>query len=243
MGNCKSLNLIKFNQGALDNFTAMSSLDTKAQEEKFNDYKMIHQDTVKGFLQHFSGMDTFHRRPEVIVRRGITPCSLQQAMMNCSVEIEGAAPEGQWMITDVLDKLKEKQYVDIAEVMVANFEKFKCPTEIKLSVLKGRKLHVKDVIGSTAHLVNAVLPILTPSDEDLDNYAGFPSWSIDTMNAVSQMEDSQKKDWIEIQHRLDKVTVNLEAVLRLMQAKQELLEAANKQLQSTIKELLETDCK
>ena len=35
-----------------------------------------------------------------------------------------------------MDKLKEKQYVDIAEAMVANFEKFKCPTEIKSSVLK-----------------------------------------------------------------------------------------------------------
>ena len=124
-GKCKSLNLNKFNQGALDNFTDMSSLDAKAQEKKFNDYKTIHQNTVMGFLQHFSDLDTFHRRPEVCVRGGITPCSLQQAMMNCGVEIEGAAPDGNWMIIDVLDKLTEKQYMDIAETMVANFEKFK----------------------------------------------------------------------------------------------------------------------
>ena len=86
----------------------MSSLNTEAQEKKLTDYKMIHQDTVKGFLQHFSGMDTFHRRPKMCVRRGISPCSLQQAMTNCGVKIEGAAPDGNWMITNVLEKLKEK---------------------------------------------------------------------------------------------------------------------------------------
>ena len=73
---------------------------------------MIHQDTVNGFLQHFSHIDTFYRKPELCVQKGITPCSLQQAMINCRVKIEGA-PEGNWMITNVLEKLKEKQLMDI----------------------------------------------------------------------------------------------------------------------------------
>ena len=71
---------------------------------------MIHPDMINGFLQHF--IDTFYRKPEVCVRKGITPCSLQQAMTNCRVKIEGA-PEGNWMITNVLEKLKEKQLMDI----------------------------------------------------------------------------------------------------------------------------------
>ena len=57
------------------------------------------------------------------------------------------------------------------------------------------------------------------------------------------MEEDQKGDRLEIQHCLDKVTISLEAVLRVMwsmQVKQELLEAANKLLKSTIKEVLET---
>ena len=86
-------------------------------------YRMIHQDTVNGFLQHFSGIDTFCRRPEVCVQRGITPCALQQAMTNCRVKIEGA-PEGNWRITEVLEKLKEKQFMEIAEIMMAKFEKY-----------------------------------------------------------------------------------------------------------------------
>ena len=84
--------------------------------------------------------------------------------------------------------------MDIAETMVANFEKFKCPTEVKSSILKATGLHVKDMIGSATHLANAVLPIVIPSDEDLDHYARLPSWSIDMLNVVSQMEKDEKDD-------------------------------------------------
>ena len=56
-------------------------------------------------------------------------------MTNCGVKIKGA-PEGNWMILDVLKKLKEKQFLDITETMMAGFEKYKCPTEIKSTILK-----------------------------------------------------------------------------------------------------------
>ena len=143
LGNCKSLNLIKFNPGALDNFADMSSLDNSTQEQKFKDYDMIHHDTVEGFLQHFSSMETFQRRPEVIVRSGITPCALQQAIKKCGVKMETGAPDGHWMITDVQDALKEKEYMDMAEAMMADFKKFKCPKEIKSAVLKSWCLYRK----------------------------------------------------------------------------------------------------
>ena len=41
-------------------------------------------------------------------------------MTNCGVMIEGA-PDGNWTILDVLETLKEKEFMDIAETMVANF--------------------------------------------------------------------------------------------------------------------------
>ena len=147
---------------------------------------MIHLDMINGFLQHF--IDTFYRKPEVCVRKGITPCSLQQAMINCRVKIEGA-PEGNWMITNVLEKFKENQFMDIAKTMVADSEKYKCPIEVKSSILKATGLYLKDMIGSTPNLANPVLPIGNPSKEDLGDYAGLPSWSEDTVNAASKMEE------------------------------------------------------
>ena len=40
--------------------------------------------------------------------------------------------------------------------------------------MKATGLYLKDMIGSIAHLANAVLPIENPSGEDLENYAGLP---------------------------------------------------------------------
>ena len=58
--------------------------------------------------------------------------------------------------------------------MVADFEKYKFLIEVKSSILKATGLYLKDMIGSIAHLANAVLPIENPSGEDLENYAGLP---------------------------------------------------------------------
>ena len=44
------------------------------------------------------------------------PCSLQQSITNCGLKIEGA-PEGNWKITDVLEKLAEQQFMDISETI------------------------------------------------------------------------------------------------------------------------------
>ena len=57
--------------------------------------------------------------------------------------------------------------------MVADFEKYKFLIEVKSSILKATGLYLKDMIGSVAHLANAVLLNENPSDEDLDNYAGL----------------------------------------------------------------------
>ena len=131
----------------------------------------------------------------------------------------------------------------MAEAMMADFKKFKCPTEIKSAVLKSCRLHVKDVLGRTAHLVNAVLPILMPSNKDLANYAGLHSWLLDS---VSEMEENQKEDRLEIQIRLDKVNTNLEAVMpmmRSMQVKQKLKDATKHKLHIRIKDFLKNDRK
>ena len=76
LGRCTAL---KFNKGGvLNNFTDLSDLSTKAKEEKLENYKLVHQPTVAGFLAHFVGSETFHRRPEVTVKQGVIPCALQE---------------------------------------------------------------------------------------------------------------------------------------------------------------------
>ena len=123
---------------------------------------------------------------------------------------------------DVLDKLKEQQYQDVLETALTKFEKLKCPTEIKPAVLKACGLHVKDLIGSTAYLTNVVTPILLPSEEDLENYVG---WNPTLMDAMKEMEESQKEDRVEIQQHLDKMEETLTGIvkkLRAMQISQEL---------------------
>ena len=150
------------------------------------------------------------------------------------MSIEGF--HGQWGIVDVLDKLKEQQYQDVLETALTKFEKLKCPTEIKPAVLKACGLHVKDLIGSTAYLTNVVTPILLPSEEDLENYVG---WNPTLMDAMKEMEESQKEDRVEIQQLLDKMDETLMGLvkkLRAIQVSQELRDEKENKLFSDFKE-------
>ena len=92
LGKCKSL---KFNEGGvLNNFTDLSNLSTKAQEEKLENYKLVHQNTVAGFLAHFVGSETFHRRPEVTVKQGVNPCVLQEVMSTAACQLRDFTDNG-----------------------------------------------------------------------------------------------------------------------------------------------------
>ena len=82
---------------------------------------------------------------------------------------------------------------------MAEFEKLKGPMEIRAAILKLCGLHAKDLIGSTAHLTSILLPIRHPSEDDLENWIG---WNPAVMDAMKEMEESQKEDRVEIQQRL-----------------------------------------
>ena len=214
LGKCKSL---KFNEGGvLNNFTDLSNLSTKAQEEKLENYKLVNQATVAGFLAHFVGSETFHRRPEVTVKQGVNPCALQEAMASCGVQIEGF--HSRLGIVEVLEKLQEQQYQDVAKTALTDFEKLKCPTEIKSAILKACGLHVKGLIGSTAYLTNVLLPIQLPSEDDLENWVG---WNPAMIESMKEMEDTQKEDRVGIQLRLDSMDETLMNILKKLHAMQE----------------------
>ena len=92
LGKCEPL---KFNErGVLNNFTDLSNLSTKAQEERLEDYKSVHQNTVAGFLAHFVGSETFHRKPEVTVKKGVNPCVLQEVMSTAACQLRDFTDNG-----------------------------------------------------------------------------------------------------------------------------------------------------
>ena len=56
---------------------------------------------------------------------------------------------------------------------MANFEQLKGPMKIRAQLVKSCGLHVKDLIGSTAHITNAPLSLRHPDEEDLENLIGW----------------------------------------------------------------------
>ena len=58
------------------------------------------------------------------VKQGVHPSALQEAMLSCGAQIEGYHVPG-WGILEVLEKLQEQEYKDVAETALAEFEKLK----------------------------------------------------------------------------------------------------------------------
>ena len=233
LGRCKFL---KFNnEGMLSNFTDLTELSIQTQEEKLENYRLAIQRTVADFLAHFAGSETFYQRPEVTVKQGVHPSALQEAMSSCGAQIEGFHAPG-WGILEVLEKLQEQQYQDVAETAMAEFKKLKRPMEIRAAVLKACRLHVKDLIGSIAHLTSVFLPIQHPSEEDLENWIG---WNPAVMDAMKEMEESQKEDRVEIQKHLDKMDKTLMTIIKTMRSirvSQELRDEKENQLLAGFKD-------
>ena len=119
---CKLQN---FNEeGALHGFTDLSTLTPQSQEDRLGKYKQVHGKTVSGFLNHFAGSGTFHQGPELTVKQGVRCTALQDAMTNYGVQIGGFQGPG-WFIVDVMEKLEEQVYHDVAETALADFETLK----------------------------------------------------------------------------------------------------------------------
>ena len=196
------------------NFSDLSKLSPQAQAKKLKNYRPAVQDTVANFLAHFVGSETFYQRPEVTVKMGIPPTALQMTMMDCGVQIEGFHGTG-WYVPDVLKKLQEQEYHDVAEVAMTNFEQLKGPMKIRAQLLKSYRLHVKDLMGLTAHLTSVPLPIRHPDEEDLENLIG---WNSATRYAIKDLEESQNNNQDSIYEQLDRLEEMLEGLATQMRA-------------------------
>ena len=98
---------------------------------------------------------------------------------------------------------------------MANFEQLKGPMEVRAQLLKSCGLHVKDLIGSTAHITNAPLSLRHPDEEDLENLIG---WNPAVKYAIKDLEDSGNKNRDGIYERLDRLKEMLWGLVEQMRA-------------------------
>ena len=97
-------------------------------------------------------------RPEVVIHLGAPTTALQSAMSTGGHQIDGYRGTG-WRILETREKIQDQEYQDVAETALADFDKLKGPVEIRAAVLKSTGLHIKNLIGTTSHLANVLLPI------------------------------------------------------------------------------------
>ena len=134
-------------------------------------------------------------------------------MMDCGVQIEGYQGAG-WYIPDVLKKLQEQEYHDVAEVVMANFEQLKGPMEIRAQLLKLCGLHVKDLVWSTPHLTSAnSLSLRYPDEEDLENWNG---WNLAVKYAIKDLEECGNDIRDGLYERLDRLEEMLSGLAEQM---------------------------
>ena len=84
-------------------------------------YYLIHQKSIRSFLQHFSEVDMFCRSPTVGVHDGILACSLQQSIARCGVKNDNT-PASNWSIMDLIGKLVQSPFPEIVEIMLSDFK-------------------------------------------------------------------------------------------------------------------------
>ena len=164
----------------------------------------VHGKTVSGFLNHFAGSGTFHRRPEVTVKYGILCTSLQDAMTNSGIQIEGFQGPS-WRILNVMEKLEEQVYHDIGETALADFETLKGPIETRTALLKSCNVHMKDLIGAVAYLPNTRLPLRRLKEADLESVVGWTP---------------KPEDHVDLSDRIDTIEIALNSILERLHAMQ-----------------------
>ena len=102
----------------------------------------------------------------------------------------------------------------MAEVVMANFEQLKGPMEIRDQLLKLCGLHVKDLMGSTAHLTSAnSISLRYPDEEDLENWIG---WNPAVKYSLKDLEEIGNENRDGIYERLDRLEEMLSGLAEQM---------------------------
>ena len=115
------------------------------------------------------------------------------------------SPAKNWSIQDILGKIAQPSFTEIAEMMINDFKMFRCPVEVKSGILKTCGIFLKDLVGSTAHLAIAMLPIPLAGREELASYARLPSQSNAVVFTLEKIEEAATIDRAEVRGRLQRL--------------------------------------
>ena len=96
---------------------------------------------------------------------------------------------------------------DVAEVALVSFEEVKGPLEIRTAVMKSIGIHPKYLVGAAAYLETASDPIPYPSDQDLEDWAG---WNPSIMDILDEL----KSEADETRIRTERMAVGITAILK-----------------------------
>ena len=208
LGRCQFIRCNK--KGMIYWFSDSSKLSSQAQNDKLKVYNLGIKKIVAHFLAHFSGNETFHLRPQVVIKLGAPTTALQASMGSIGHELKGYSGTG-WRTVKTMERLSDQEFHDVAEMALSDFKKLKEPVEVKSAVLKSVGIHIKDMLGATAHLEGADLSIKYPCEQDLENWVG---WNPALMDTLREIELSQREDANDSRIGLEKMEVMLTAILK-----------------------------
>ena len=208
LGRCQFIRCNK--EGMIYGFADLSKLSPQAQNDKLKVYNLGIKKIVAHFLAHFSGYETFHLRPEVVIRLGAPTTALQASMGSIGHELKGYSGTG-WRIVKTMERQSDQEFHDVAETALSDFDKLKGPVEVRSAVLKSVGIHIKDMLGATAHLEGTDLPIQFPCEQDLENWVG---WNPALMDTLRELDCSQREDANDSRIRLEKIDMMLTAILK-----------------------------
>ena len=167
-------------------FSDLSKLSPQAQNDKLELYNLGIKQVVEHFLAYFSGNETFHLRPEVVIKLKAPTTALQTSLSSIRHVFKGYSGTG-WQIVKTMERMSTQEFHDVAETALSDFEKLKGPVEVRSAVLKSIGIHIKDMLGATAHLESAVHPIQYPCEQDLEDWVG---WNPTLMYTLRELDCS-----------------------------------------------------
>ena len=191
--------------GVASGFFDMSHLSPEAQNRRLEAYNTKIRNVVRGFLLQFSGHQTFHRRPEMVVKQGSPTNILQKHLLRHGHHFLHYFYG--YSITGAMAAMSDKEILKVAELAITFYEEVKGPLEIRTMVMKSIGLHPKDFTAAAAYLVTAADPIPYPSDQELEDWTGWNPQILDILNDLH-------KESLENHMRTEKMAVMMSAILK-----------------------------
>ena len=162
----------------------------------------------------FSGHQTMHRTPKVMLKIGAPLTILHKYLLQCSYSPPSWLLECKDSISihNAMHAMQDQIPTNIAETVRQNFDDLQGPLENRITVLKALGIHLRDLTAAAAYLETASDPVPWPTSQDLESWAGMTNTSID-IALLDDIQSSVNNN----QTELEKMGVLMRALLKKMQ--------------------------